>query len=119
MPAMPVFHHSFIYCRGRGTGRRKLTALVILAAMKAGGAFEGARLTGFDVRDSLALGCLSNARGLVELIVLNVGLDLGILSPLLFSIMVIMASVTTVIMTPVFKFVLPEEHHGRSALKAS
>ena len=89
-----------------------LTALVIVAAIagKAGGAFTGARLTGFDVRNSLALGCLLNARGLVELIVLNVGLDLGILSPALFSIMVIMALVTTVMTTPVLKAVLPEEY---------
>jgi K+:H+ antiporter len=91
-----------------------LTALVILAAIvgKAGGAFTGARLTGFDVRNSLALGCLLNPRGLVELIVLNVGLDLRILSPALFSIMVIMALVTTVITTPVLKVVLPEEYRS-------
>jgi Kef-type K+ transport system membrane component KefB len=97
-----------------------LTALVIVAAIagKAGGAFMGARLTGFDVRNSLALGCLLNARGLVELIVLNVGLDLGILSPALFSIMVIMALVTTVMTTPVLKVVLPEEYRS-AALKVS
>jgi len=82
-----------------------LTALVIAAAIagKVGGAFTGARITGFDVRNSLALGCLLNTRGLVELIVLNVGLDLGLLSPALFSMMVIMALVTTVITTPVLK----------------
>ena len=56
-----------------------LTALVIAAAIagKVGGAFTGAKIAGFDVRNSLALGCLLNTRGLVELIVLNVGLDLG------------------------------------------
>ena len=82
-----------------------LTALVIAVAIagKVGGAFMGARITGFDVRNSLALGCLLNTRGLVELIVLNVGLDLGLLSPALFSMMVIMALVTTVITTPVLK----------------
>ncbi len=97
-----------------------LTALVIAVAIagKVGGAFTGARITGFDVRNSLALGCLLNTRGLVELIVLNVGLDLGILSPALFSMMVIMALVTTVITTPVLKVVLPEEFR-RTALKAS
>ena len=93
-----------------------LTALVIAVAIagKVGGAFTGARITGFDVRNSLALGCLLNTRGLVELIVLNVGLDLGILSPALFSMMVIMALVTTAITTPVLKVVLPEEYR-RSA----
>ena len=97
-----------------------LTALVIAAAIagKVGGAFIGARITGFDVRNSLALGCLLNTRGLVELIVLNVGLDLGLLSPALFSVMVIMALVTTIITTPALKLVLPEEFR-RAALKAS
>jgi len=89
-----------------------LTVLVIAVAIagKVGGAFTGARITGFDVRNSLALGCLLNTRGLVELIVLNVGLDLGLLSPGLFSIMVLMALVTTVITTPLLKVVLPEEY---------
>jgi Kef-type K+ transport system membrane component KefB len=97
-----------------------LTALVIAVAIvgKVGGAFTGARITGFDVRNSLALGCLLNTRGLVELIVLNVGLDLGILSPPLFSMMVIMALVTTVITTPALKVVLPEEYR-RTVLKVS
>ncbi len=97
-----------------------LTALVITAAIagKVGGAFAGARLTGFDARNSLALGCLLNTRGLVELIVLNVGLDLGILSPALFSMMVIMALVTTVITTPVLRVLLPANYR-RTALKVS
>jgi Kef-type K+ transport system membrane component KefB len=97
-----------------------LTALVIGVAIvgKVGGAFTGARITGFDTRNSLALGCLLNTRGLVELIVLNVGLDLGLLSPALFSMMVLMALVTTVITTPVLKLVLPEEYR-RAALNAT
>jgi Kef-type K+ transport system membrane component KefB len=97
-----------------------LTALVIAVAIagKVGGAFTGARITGLDVRNSLALGCLLNTRGLVELIVLNVGLDLGLLSPALFSMMVIMALVTTVITTPLLKIVLPEEYR-RTALKVA
>ena len=93
-----------------------LTALVIAVAIagKVGGAFTGAKIAGFDVRSSLALGCLLNTRGLVELIVLNVGLDLGILSPPLFSMLVIMALVTTIMTTPLLKMVLPEEY--RTAL---
>ena len=87
-----------------------MTGLAIAAAIagKMGGAFTGARITGFDLRHSLALGCLLNTRGLVELIVLNVGLDLGILSPALFSMMVIMALVTSVMTTPALEAVLPE-----------
>lgn len=97
-----------------------LTALVIAFAIagKVSGAFLGARFTGFDIRNSLALGCLLNTRGLVELIVLNVGLDLGLLSPALFSMMVIMALVTTVITTPLLHVVLPEEYR-RAALKVA
>jgi len=95
-----------------------LTMLVIALAIagKVGGAFTGARIAKFDVRNSLALGVLLNTRGLVELIVLNVGLDLGLLSPALFSMMVIMALVTTVITTPLLKVLLPEEYR-RTALK--
>ena len=96
-----------------------LTALVIALAIagKVGGAFLGARITGFDVRNALALGVLLNTRGLVELIVLNVGLDLGLLPPALFSMMVIMALVTTAITTPALKAVLPQDYQ-RSPLKA-
>jgi Kef-type K+ transport system membrane component KefB len=87
-----------------------LTALLVVAvaiAGKVGGAFTGAKIMGFDVRTSLSLGCLLNTRGLVELVVLNVGLDLGILSPAVFSMMVIMALVTTGMTTPLLKLVLP------------
>ena len=94
-----------------------LTTLVIAVAIagKVGGGFTGARITGFDTRNSLALGFLLNTRGLVELIVLNVGLDLGILSPALFSMMVIMALVTTVMTTPLLRIVLPEKYRHNAA----
>jgi len=49
-----------------------------------------------------------NTRGLVELVILNIGLDLGILSPALFSIMVLMALVTTLMTTPLVAWVYPE-----------
>jgi len=90
-----------------------LTVLAIIAvatASKAGGAFAGAKIMGLDTRSSLSLGCLLNTRGLVELVVLNVGLDLGILSPALFSMMVIMAVATTGMTTPALKLLLPAEH---------
>ena len=58
-------------------------------------------LTGLPVRESLALGALMNTRGLMELVVLNVGLDLKIISPTLFAMMVLMALVTTTFTTPV------------------
>ena len=78
------------------------TLIIIAVAVfgKIGGAFAGARMMGFDSRNALSLGVLLNTRGLVELVVLNVGLDLGILTPALFSMMVVMALVTTLMTTP-------------------
>jgi Kef-type K+ transport system membrane component KefB len=82
-----------------------LCGLIILVATigKFGGTLVAARLAGQSWRDSSALGVLMNTRGLMELIVLNVGLDLGIVSPRLFAMMVIMALVTTVTTTPVLQ----------------
>ena len=54
-------------------------------------------------RDAAGLGVLMNTRGLMELIVLNVGLDLGVISPTLFTMMVLMALVTTMATTPVLR----------------
>ena len=78
------------------------TLIIIAVAVfgKIGGTFAGARMMGFDSRNALSLGVLLNTRGLVELVVLNVGLDLGILTPALFSMMVVMALVTTLMTTP-------------------
>jgi Kef-type K+ transport system membrane component KefB len=79
-----------------------LCALVLATACagKFGGTFLAARFAGLGSRDSAALGILMNTRGLMELIVLNIGLDLGILSPTLFAMFVIMAIVTTLATTP-------------------
>jgi Kef-type K+ transport system membrane component KefB len=78
-------------------------ALIILIATagKFGGTFVGARLTGSDSRMAASLGVLMNTRGLMELIVLNVGRDLNVISPTLFTMMVLMALVTTIATTPV------------------
>jgi Kef-type K+ transport system membrane component KefB len=77
-------------------------AVIAVAVIgKLGGSTLAARVTGLGWRHSFALGVLLNTRGLMELIVLNVGLDLGVLSPALFAIFVIMALVTTIIATPV------------------
>ncbi len=82
--------------------------LIILMATlgKFGGSFVAARLTGLGWRESTALGILMNTRGLMELIVLNVGLDMGVLSPTLFAMLVIMALVTTFATTPILQLVL-------------
>lgn len=67
---------------------------------KFGGTLAAARSVGFDWRTSSALGILMNTRGLMELIVLNIGLDLGVISPTLFAMLVLMALVTTLATTP-------------------
>jgi Kef-type K+ transport system membrane component KefB len=79
------------------------TAVIILVATlgKFGGSFVAARFTGLSWRLSAALGILMNTRGLMELIVLNIGLELGVISPKLFAMMVIMALVTTIATTPI------------------
>jgi len=77
-----------------------LIIIAIAVVAKIGGAFAGARIMGFDSKNAFALGCLLNTRGLVELVVLNVGLDLGILTPALFSMMVVMALATTLMTSP-------------------
>lgn len=73
---------------------------------KFGGTLVAARLTGLGWRDSASLGVLMNTRGLVELIVLNVGLDLGLVTPTLFAMMVVMALVTTFMTTPILHLIV-------------
>ena len=75
--------------------------VVVACAGKFGGSAAAARLSGLDWRDSASLGVLMNTRGLMELIVLSVGLDLGVLSPTLFAMMVIMALVSTFATMPI------------------
>ncbi len=76
--------------------------IIAVASMgKFGGSFLAARLTGSGWRESASLGVLMNTRGLMELIVLNIGLDLKIVSPILFAMLVIMALVTTLMTAPI------------------
>jgi Kef-type K+ transport system membrane component KefB len=80
-----------------------VTAVAI--AGKLGGTTLAARWSGIDWRDSLAIGALMNTRGLMELIVLNVGYDLGILSPAMYTMMIVMALVTTGMTGPMLSLV--------------
>lgn len=75
--------------------------ILVATAGKFGGSLLAARFAGLDWRTSASLGILMNTRGLMELIVLNIGLDLGILSPRLFAMMIVMALVTTMATTPI------------------
>ena len=80
----------------------QITGLIILIAVS--GKFLGstiaAKFVGQNWKDSLTIGVLMNTRGLMELVVLNIGYDLGVLSPKIFAMMVIMALVTTLMTGP-------------------
>ncbi len=85
-----------------GTEWMLLGVIILIASLgKFGGSLAAARLTGMGWRESSAIGVLMNTRGLMELIVLNIGLDLKVLSPTLFAMLVLMAVITTVATTPV------------------
>jgi Kef-type K+ transport system membrane component KefB len=93
-----------------------ICALVLLVAIvgKFGGAALAARFTGHRWRTACVVGALMNTRGLVELVVLNIGYDLGILSPKMFTMMVIMAVTTTVMAGPIVR-ALKNNAEARSA----
>ena len=87
--------------------------LIIAVAVlgKLGGSALAARTTGMSWRDSWAVGTLMNTRGLMELVVLNVGLDVGVISPALFAMMVLMALTTTFMTSPVLARIYPTRLH--------
>ncbi len=85
-----------------------LIALGVLAVSilaKFGACWAAARLAGEDNRTALGIGALMNSRGLMELIIINIGLQKGIIGPTLFAMLVLMAIVTTVMATPLFEAV--------------
>ena len=90
--------------------------LIILVAVsgKFGGSLLAAKFTGQSWADSFAIGALMNTRGLMELIVLNIGYDLGVLSPSVFTMMVLMALVTTFMTCPALSWI----EHIRSKREA-
>jgi len=92
--------------------------IAVACAGKFGGSTIAARLTGLSWRESSALGILMNTRGLMELIVLNIGLDLGVISPLIFSMMVLMALFTTFITTPLLQRIYSDEELSQDLIAA-
>jgi Kef-type K+ transport system membrane component KefB len=89
-----------------------LLTLLILAVAISGkyvGTYYAARSCKIDKREASALGWLMNTRGLTELIVLNIGLELGVISPVLFTMLVIMALVTTFMTSPLLEWTYPRE----------
>jgi Kef-type K+ transport system membrane component KefB/nucleotide-binding universal stress UspA family protein len=81
--------------------------VAIAVTGKLGGSALAARYSGLSWRESGALGILMNTRGLMELIVLNIALDLGVIDPTFFTMMVIMALVTTFMTTPLLRWIYP------------
>ncbi|OLP19352.1 sodium:proton antiporter [Leptolyngbya sp. 'hensonii'] len=73
------------------------------------GTYAAARVCGLENREASALGWLMNTRGLTELIVLNIGLSLNVISPLLFTMLVIMALVTTFMTSPLLEWTYPKQ----------
>lgn len=82
-----------------------LALLVVAVAGKGLACTAAARLRRVPAREALALGSLMNARGLIELILLNIGLQAGIITPTLFTMLVLVAIVTTLMCSPIFEFV--------------
>jgi Kef-type K+ transport system membrane component KefB len=90
-----------------------LAILVASVLAKGGACWAAARLTGQDNPTALGIGALMNARGLMELIIINIGLQRGIIGPALFSILVLMAILTTLMASPLFELV-----YGRPARRS-
>ena len=88
-----------------------LCAAVVAVAIsgKYIGTYVAARVGGIEKREASALGWLMNTRGLTELIVLNIGLELKVISPLLFTMLVIMALVTTFMTSPLLEWTYPKK----------
>ncbi|MGW5677884.1 cation:proton antiporter [Streptomyces sp. NPDC003860] len=91
---------------GSGLGKLGLILLVAIGG-KFGGAYLGARIAGQSGRSATTLGVLMNTRGLTELIILGVGLQLGLLDTELYSLMVVMALVTTAMTSPLLRWAYP------------
>jgi len=98
----------------RGAFEWLVCAVIIALAClgKFGGTYAAARLTSIPWRESAALGILMNTRGLMQLIVLNIGLDLKVLSPRLFAMLVLMAIVTTIMTTPILNLLIRDGGAG-------
>ena len=89
-----------------GDGSLALVAAVVLLSSilaKGGACYLAARMSGQPHDTSLGIGALMNARGLMELIVINIGLQRGIIGPPLFAMLVLMAIITTLMASPLFE----------------
>ena len=81
--------------------------IAVAIAGKLGGSLAAARCAGIGWRQATAIGILMNTRGLMQLVVLNIGLELGVITPTVFAMMMVMALVTTIMTTPLLALVYP------------
>jgi Kef-type K+ transport system membrane component KefB len=95
--------------------------LIILVATvgKLGGSMLASWLAGMQLKEAAGLGILMNTRGLMELVILNIGLDVKVISPALFSMMVLMALVTTFMTTPLLELVCPTRGTAKEPTSAA
>ena len=106
----------------RGVGADGLVELLLILVVAIGGKFLGAlaaaRLSQVPHRQAAALGVLMNTRGLTEIVILQVGLQLGVLDTRLFTLMVLMAIITTVMTEPLLRRVYPDRMVARDIAEA-
>jgi Kef-type K+ transport system membrane component KefB len=95
-----------------------LGILAVSVAAKFGACYLAARVAGEDNRTALGIGALMNSRGLMELIIINIGLHKGIIGPALFSMLVLMAVVTTMMASPLFELVYGRQARASGELDA-
>ena len=98
-----------------------MIAMAVLACSvlaKFGACWAAARLSGQDNRTALGIGALMNSRGLMELIIINIGLQAGVIGPALFSMLVLMAIVTTLMASPIFEVVYGKQARASGELGA-
>jgi len=93
-----------------------LGVLAVSVLAKFGACWAAARIAGEDNRTALGIGALMNSRGLMELIIINIGLQKGIIGPTLFAMLVLMAIVTTVMATPLFEAVYGKQARASGEL---
>ncbi len=91
-----------------------LGLIVVAVVGKFGGTFVAARTMNLPWRNSAALGAMMNTRGLTELIVLNLALDAGVITPALFTALVVMALVTTLMTGPLMRLIDPQNRFGEA-----
>jgi Kef-type K+ transport system membrane component KefB len=99
-------------------GLLAVTVVIVAGSIlaKGGACWAAARLTGQDNATALGIGALMNARGLMELIIINIGLQRGVIGPALFSILVLMAIITTLMASPLFEGVYGRKARERGEL---